>query len=170
MTDKLPPNLLALFQPRPPLRWLNPSDHAPEDRRTAKVDGVAGFLAALHEKKEEAKDEEWTESHLERADREKLEKQKKQKWLVTEGVKQLYKPSEDSNVRGDAFKTLFVGRLPYDASTKDLENQFGRFGPIERIRIVQDRSGKPGKDGKSRGYAFVLFDREADCKGQFSRV
>jgi len=41
---------------------------------------------------------------------------------------------EDPNVRGDAFKTLFVARLSYDTTEKDLEREFGRFGPIERVR------------------------------------
>ncbi len=45
------------------------------------------------------------------------------------------KPSEDPNIRGDAFKTLFVARLSYDAETKDLEREFGRYGPIERVRM-----------------------------------
>ena len=47
MTDKLPGNLLALFQPRPPLRYLPPCDFAPEQRRTARVGGVSSFLEAL---------------------------------------------------------------------------------------------------------------------------
>lgn len=42
------------------------------------------------------------------------------------------KPQEDPNIRGDAFKTLIVARLAYDATEKDLESEFGRFGPIER--------------------------------------
>ena len=41
---------------------------------------------------------------------------------------------DDSNIRGDAFKTLFVARLSYDTTEKDLEREFGRFGPIERVR------------------------------------
>lgn len=43
------------------------------------------------------------------------------------------KPLEDPNIRGDAFKTLIVARLSYDADEKDLEREFGRFGPIERV-------------------------------------
>ena len=39
---------------------------------------------------------------------------------------------DDPNIRGDAFKTLFVARLGYDTTEKDLEREFGRFGPIER--------------------------------------
>lgn len=46
------------------------------------------------------------------------------------------KPAEDPNIRGDAFKTLFVSRLSYDTEVKDLEREFGRFGPIERVCMV----------------------------------
>jgi RNA recognition motif-containing protein len=45
----------------------------------------------------------------------------------------LDKPHEDSNIRGDAFKTLIVARLSYDATEQDLEREFGRFGAIERV-------------------------------------
>jgi RNA recognition motif-containing protein len=42
-------------------------------------------------------------------------------------------PHDDPNIRGDAFKTLIVARLDYSADEKDLEREFGRFGPIERV-------------------------------------
>lgn len=43
-------------------------------------------------------------------------------------------PSADPQARGDPFKTLFVARLSYDVKESDLEREFGRFGPIERVR------------------------------------
>ena len=84
MTDKLPPNLLALFAPRPPLRWVPPSDHAPEERKTANISGVASFLPKLQEYKET---DEYvpTESWLQRKDRIKLEKQQNRERLLKEG-------------------------------------------------------------------------------------
>ncbi|GIZ46665.1 hypothetical protein CKM354_000978300 [Cercospora kikuchii] len=167
MTDRLPHNLLALFQPRPPLRYMPPADHAPEDRKTHQIDGIAQFLPMLQAKKEEAKAEVVTECGLQKRDRVVREKQEKQKWLLEEGYKDLYKPAEDENIRGDAFKTLFVGRLPYDCTTKDLEKEFGRFGPIERVRIVTDRGEASTKKGKPKGYAFVLFEREKDMKAAY---
>jgi len=48
MTDKLPPQLLNLFAPRPPLRYLLPHDSAPEVRKTATVSGLAHFLSEFN--------------------------------------------------------------------------------------------------------------------------
>lgn len=73
MTDKLPPNLLALFAPRPPLRWVEAPDYAPEKRKTASFGGVAAFLPEL-EKYKETDAYQPTESWLEAHDRKKLEK------------------------------------------------------------------------------------------------
>jgi U1 small nuclear ribonucleoprotein 70kDa len=84
MTDKLPPNLLALFAPRPPLRWVPPSDHAPEERKTANIAGVATFLPHLHEYKEND-NYEATESWLQRKDRLKLERKIQQEKLLKDG-------------------------------------------------------------------------------------
>ena len=86
-------------------------------------------------------------------------------------------PENDPNVRGDAFKTLFVARLSYDTTEKDLEREFGRFGPIERIRIIVDANTEPnGASAEStkkpikrkkphRGYGFIVYEREKDMKG-----
>lgn len=45
-------------------------------------------------------------------------------------------PNEDPQIRGDPFRTLFVSRLSYDVKESDLEREFGRFGPIERVRLA----------------------------------
>lgn len=37
------------------------------------------------------------------------------------------------------------------------------YGPIERIHVVREKFGK--NKGKSRGYAFILYEREKDMKG-----
>ncbi|KAI0553070.1 U1 small nuclear ribonucleoprotein of 70kDa MW N terminal-domain-containing protein [Xylaria curta] len=166
MTDKLPPNLLALFAPRPPLRWLPAPDHAPEERKTNKISGLAEYLPHLAAYKEQDGYVP-TESWLQARDRKKLEKQEQQEKLLAEGPKN-YSPADDANVRGDPFKTLIVARLSYDANESDLEKEFGRFGPIERIRIITDTHAheRPNKKKKPhRGYAFVVFDREKDMRG-----
>lgn len=61
--------------------------------------------------------------------------------------------------------------MSYETTEKDLEREFGRYGPIERIRIVKAEDGdssKPSnKKKKHRGYAFILYEREKDMKGTF---
>ena len=86
MTDKLPPNMLALFAPRPPLRWVPPPDFAPEERRTAAVGGVADFLPALAAYKD-ADGYVPTESWLQARDRKKLEKKAEVEQLLTDAPK-----------------------------------------------------------------------------------
>jgi len=169
MTDKLPPNLLALFAPRPPLRYLPPSDHAPEERRTASIAGVAQYMSKLREQYE-PEDYVPTESWLQRRDRLKLEKKERQQKLLTDGfadcegdpissqaisylsfrrydvpltsfLSQLPdSPVKDPQIRGDAFKTLFVARLSFEVKESDLEREFGRFGPIERASFSHELS------------------------------
>jgi hypothetical protein len=87
MTDKLPPMLLNLFAPRPPLRWVEPSDHAPEKRCTPKISGIGQYLQAM----KEYKDNDGyvpTDSWLQKRDRKKLEKKEKQEKLLSEGIHQ----------------------------------------------------------------------------------
>lgn len=150
MTDKLPPNLLALFAPRPPLRYTQPAERAPDDIKSSKIGGVAGFLDDLKNYGEEVPYNA-TESWLQRKARLKLEKKERLERHLTEDLNScLYllldldpahtdflsvKPAEDPQVRGDPFKTLFVSRLSYDVKESDLEREFGRFGPIERVSI-----------------------------------
>jgi U1 small nuclear ribonucleoprotein 70kDa len=45
-------------------------------------------------------------------------------------------PTTDAQVRGDPFKTLFIARLSYDIKESDLEREFSRFGPIERVIVL----------------------------------
>ncbi|KAH7067685.1 U1 small nuclear ribonucleoprotein of 70kDa MW N terminal-domain-containing protein [Paraphoma chrysanthemicola] len=170
MTDKLPPMLLNLFAPRPPLRWVEPSDHAPEKRCTPKIGGIGQYMQALREYKDNdgyVPSDSW----LQKRDRKKLEKKEKQEKLLKE-VNDLYKPSEDPKVQGDAFKTLFVSRLAYGVTSDDLEREFGRYGPIERIRIVEDITAPPDAPPKKRkrGYAFIVYEREKDMKAAYKET
>lgn len=100
MTDKLPPNLLALFAPRPPLRWVEPSDYAPEKRKTAPIGGLASFLPALEEyKKTDVYNP--TESWLQRRDRIKEEKAAAVEALKTEAPKTCWTHDTPSNKKGN---------------------------------------------------------------------
>ncbi|KAE8154959.1 U1 small nuclear ribonucleo protein of 70kDa MW N terminal-domain-containing protein [Aspergillus avenaceus] len=138
MTDKLPPPLLALFQPRPPLRYVTPIDRAPEDVKRSTFGGVAQFLPDLKEYGEEHPYNA-TESWIQRKLRQKQEKKENLDKHLTDGL-QDYEPTNDAQARGDPFKTLF-------------------------IRIVKDTVTPKGSKKPHKGYAFIVYEREKDMKG-----
>jgi len=61
------------------------------------------------------------------------------------------------------FCTLFVGKLSYDVTERRLRTEFERHGNVRSVRLVTD------KDGKSRGYAFVEFETEAEVNEAFRK-
>ncbi|KAI9709588.1 MAG: hypothetical protein M1820_003348 [Bogoriella megaspora] len=168
MTDKLPPNLLALFSARPPLRYLPPTDHPPEERKTSHISGVGQYVQAL---KDYNIVNPPTESVQQKHDKKIAERKARQEQLVTEDVKD-YDPKSDPQVHGDPFRTLFVSRLSYDTEVKDLEREFGRYGPIERVRIVKNKHADDPKNPKkaNRGYAFILYEKEKDMKAAYKET
>lgn len=91
MTDKLPPPLLALFQPRPPLRYIVPTDRAPEDCKKSTISGVAQFLSEAKGFQEEVPYNA-TECWMQRKMRQKLEKKEQAANQLTEGVKNCTHP------------------------------------------------------------------------------
>lgn len=196
MTDKLPQALLALFAPRPPLRWAQPTDFPPEKRQTANIGGIGQYMQAMREYKDNdgyVPSDSW----LQKRDRKKMEKKEMQAKLVQTATEQCTitssaspyigalllkvcmqanilpdKPNEDPKIKGDAFKTLFVSRLSYQATEDDLEREFGRYGPIENIRIVDRINATPDAPLKKRktGYAFIVYEREKDMKAAYKET
>jgi len=161
MTDKLPPPLLALFQPRPPLRYVTPINRAPEDVKKSTISGIAQYLPEI-KKYEEEIPYTATESWIQRKWREKLQKKERVHNQLNEALQECIiwdlalcfccrhantssvDPSKDPQARGDPFKTLFVARLSYDVKESDLEREFGRFGPIERVYCFRHSSRTKG--------------------------
>lgn len=58
----------------------------------------------------------------------------------------------------DPYKTVFLARLDYLLTELDISKHISKYGVIDSIRIIRDR------DGRSRGYGFVAFERESDAK------
>ena len=52
---------------------------------------------------------------------------------------------------------LFVGNLPYNVSSEDLERAFGEAGTVTSARVITDR-----ETGQSRGFGFVEMGSAAD--------
>lgn len=52
--------------------------------------------------------------------------------------------------------------MDYSITEVDLQREFTKFGEVERVRIVRDKT-----DGKSRGYAFVVFSDEHGARAAY---
>lgn len=56
-------------------------------------------------------------------------------------------------------KRLYVGNLSWTATEDDLRERFGNYGLLTSVRLITDR-----ETGKSKGFAFVEFEDEADAR------
>ncbi|KAG9005086.1 hypothetical protein FRB95_003724 [Tulasnella sp. JGI-2019a] len=193
MTHLLPPNLLKLFAPRPPLPYVRPLPKSNPQTASGIKDstikrhltGVAGILEQIREENAVnviasgkgksgtgAEGEEGEEVEL-AIDEEKFtyveevkrqiyrEEKKKKKVDDFNTAKENYKPSEDPSASGDPYKTLFISKLSKKATDHDIRREFEHYGQIERLRIVRDPKGR------SRGYAFIVYEREKDMKAAY---
>jgi U1 small nuclear ribonucleoprotein len=59
---------------------------------------------------------------------------------------------------GNAYNTLFVGRLAFEVNERKLLREMETFGPVKDIKLVSD------KEGRSKGYGFVEYENEEDMK------
>lgn len=56
-------------------------------------------------------------------------------------------------------KKLFVGSLPYSATSGQLEELFAKFGKVESVNLITDRFS-----GQSKGFAFVEMATDEDAQ------
>jgi len=152
--------LLALFAPREPLPFETPlTGHRPKPP----VTGLTSYLSKVK----------WEDPKvtppppppkIQTKSQRRVEKRTKRMADHAEtlaSVVSSWNPAADSKAAGDAYKTLFVGRLDFKVDEAALKHEFEHFGPIRNLRLVRDLSGK------SRGYAFIEFEREKDMKLAF---
>jgi RNA recognition motif-containing protein len=71
-------------------------------------------------------------------------------------------PAADPKAASDPVKTLFVARLPHDATEALLRKEFEAFGPVKSVAVVTTPSG-----AKGRGYAFVEFHSSRDARDAY---
>eukprot|EP00485_Elphidium_margaritaceum_P016502 CAMPEP_0202727328 /NCGR_PEP_ID=MMETSP1385-20130828/185065_1 /ASSEMBLY_ACC=CAM_ASM_000861 /TAXON_ID=933848 /ORGANISM="Elphidium margaritaceum" /LENGTH=360 /DNA_ID=CAMNT_0049393567 /DNA_START=53 /DNA_END=1135 /DNA_ORIENTATION=- len=173
------PPLLALFAPRPPPPFKPPMT----SKSIPKISGVAAYTQQFAKyEEEEAREEEQRaaaaakeseeskqpvrvfETMTERLERKKREKEEKHLKLLAEREKS-WDPHNNANATKDPYKTLFVARLSYDLAEDDLRKEFEQFGRIRHVRLICDSNS-----GKSRGYAFIEFERSADLKEAYQHA
>ena len=59
----------------------------------------------------------------------------------------------------EASTCLRVFRQSYYRTERDLEKEFSKFGPLQKVQVVLC-----GKTGRSRGFAYVYFEAMEDAK------
>ncbi|KAM6504410.1 hypothetical protein JOM56_001353 [Amanita muscaria] len=174
-THLLPPNLLKLFAPRPPLPYTRPVGKDIDRIKSKNVAGVGSLLALVRESNtqsliasngenmEEGEEPFFTlaEEVKRQIRREERKAKRADDFKVAKETCVCYKPADDAEAIGDPYKTLFISRLHKTATETDLRREFEGYGTIERVRVVRD------KKGRSRGYAFIVYERERDMKGLY---
>lgn len=98
-----------------------------------------------------------TESTAEKQMRKSLEKKERIEALQ-ESLASQWDPSKYENVTEDSYKTLFLSNLDLESTEKQIRKAFDVFGEIKSVIMISD------KNGKSKGYAFVEFERESGMK------
>lgn len=161
---RFPPEVLALFEARPPLPFKPP----PRKRRLRAMSGVSGLLQEFesseeHSDKVAAQKKNAFETPIQRRKRIAREKVTRVEAIVRNARKEYAaKEKPDGKVieekTKDAYKTLFVAKLAKDTPASIVRYEFERFGRIVKVVLPRDR------EGVSRGYAFVEFDDERDMK------
>jgi len=62
-------------------------------------------------------------------------------------------------------KKLYVGNLPFNTTSEDLEALFSKVGPCESASVITDRA-----TGRSRGFGFVEMSSAGDAQKAISQL
>jgi len=176
----LPKPLLDMFKPRPEPKHAAPTSHKAYKLPFTAVSQYVDLFAAPGDAEYEPPPPEgapegeralrnleykhqarlYCETLQEKRERVQQAKDAEAKAKLEEAIAG-WDPSKDEKLESDAFKTLFVGRLSYDATESKMRREFEEFGPVKSVKIVTDTEDKP------RGYAFVEFEHKNDMKSAY---
>jgi len=153
MPVALPAPILALFAPRPPLRYLPPI----EKPKLPPYTGVAEFMKYFEDP--DPNRPKWTPPETPRQRRERKRKEREEKHQL-EIKRQLaeWKPELDEKIKGKPRNTIIVARLSYKVDEKKLKEVFSKFGPVRHVRVIRDLNNN------HRGYGFVEFEYHEDMR------
>jgi U1 small nuclear ribonucleoprotein 70kDa len=170
---RLPPEVTALFAPRPPLEFKP----TPRRKKLRQMSGVAELTARLKSAKADdakqpvvadgasdaagAKQEEFITPAKRRAMRAAADQAKV--LGIVEARRKEYDPRADIEGKKtrNPFNTLFVGRMSKATMVSALRAEFEAYGPVVRVVIPNDRRGLP------RGYGFIEYADERSLKAAY---
>ncbi|RLV95635.1 U1 small nuclear ribonucleoprotein 70 kDa [Spathaspora sp. JA1] len=163
-TEKYPPNIQKLFGPKPPFLYIQPTDYPPEQRSTISVTPISSIKQQIANYLETAPSNPipstttTTTTNLQAHREKKLRYQESYTRQLSQwNDSELFAKNEREFMK-DPYRTVFISRLDYTLSELDISPTFSKYGMIESVRIIRDKSGK------SRGYGFIVFERINDAK------
>lgn len=163
MTQYLPPNLLKLFESRPPLKYVPPTRPLPHEFENRQYGLLSDHIHRLEDPKDRpAKPK--VETKAERLERKKKAKMEMAAYKVEQKMA-LWDPSNNPEATSDPYKTIFVGRLNYETTEKKLRREFESYGAIKKVTLVKD-----SESGRPRGYAFIEYFKEKDMHEAYKRA
>ncbi len=62
-------------------------------------------------------------------------------------------------------KKLYVGNLPFSATTEELTAAFAQCGTVDSVKIITDRD-----TGRSKGFGFVEMSTDAEATTAISKL
>ncbi len=62
-------------------------------------------------------------------------------------------------------KKLYVGNLPYNVTSSDLEKLLGEHGTVESVEVISDRA-----TGQSKGFGFVEMASDQDAEAAINAL
>ena len=60
---------------------------------------------------------------------------------------------------------LYVGNLPYNTNSDDLERLFAEHGAVSSAQVIMDR-----ETGRSRGFGFVEMDDDNEARAAIEAI
>lgn len=149
---KYPGKIQKLFAPPLPFLYKPPLGYAPENRCTPKITSLSPWKLAIEAYKQEFSATPMVEPpHVTKARAQKQSIQRQSaEWEDAEAF------AQNESLR-DPYRTVFVARLYYSYTELDVSKLFNRFGAIEAVHVIRD------KKGHSRGYGFIVFERDSDA-------
>ncbi|CAH2353090.1 U1 small nuclear ribonucleoprotein 70 kDa homolog [[Candida] railenensis] len=170
-TSKYPSNIQKLFTPKLPLSYKRPLDFPVEERRTHYITPISSFKAQLGEYVKEDLTLAASGASAQRpptTQQLNTQRRKENQQAHKESLKRQQRDWDDAELLAqnekefsmkDPYRTIFVSRLPYAVTELEISKSFSKYGIIESIRITRDKI-----TGKSRGYGFIVYERESDAK------
>lgn len=156
-----------MFTPKLPLLYKSPIDYSSSERKTHYITPLSKvksqYLEILNEYAKEPKPIVKLSTHQQNLITKKAKslknKESYERQLKDWDNPELLIANEKEFMMKDPYRTVFISRLPYLITELEISKNFQKFGIIESIRIIKDNV-----TNKSKGYGFLVFEREADAK------